>query len=125
MISFLLLSNLYLVSLSTLYLISCSIFICVILSCIYISDDDDDDDDDDDQDYCWDEMYYASSQHSPISSPSYPDAYPNSADCSTTIYAAGGQVVELSFNQFDLEYDSGCDDYDWIEVHYNMLWEYL
>ena len=39
-----------------------------------------------------------------IFSPGYPGVYPNSASCSWMISAAEGQIVQLTFLEFDLEY---------------------
>ena len=50
-----------------------------------------------------------------LASPSYPDSYPNDADCWWRIAAAMGHSVHLSFRAFDLETTDHCNG-DYLEV---------
>jgi len=65
------------------------------------------------------ESMYNAVEGSPqnISSPDYPEEYPNSNDeCKSAIYAEAGYQVVLEFTDFELEYDSECS-YDYVEVY--------
>ena len=63
-------------------------------------------------DHC-DEEYYATGR---ITSPNYPNNYPNNVDsCVTTIYANEDQLIQLNFEEFVLESQSTCS-YDYLEV---------
>ena len=45
-----------------------------------------------------------------IKTPEYPDAYPGYSDCDWTVSVAEGYVIELVFNDFEIEDhpDGGC-----------------
>ena len=38
-----------------------------------------------------------------ITSPKYPEPYPNNANCWSTIYVGDGFIVHLSFIEFEIE----------------------
>ena len=59
--------------------------------------------------------YHARTEPANITSPAYPDNYPNRVDCVTTVYADQGQVIELDFELIDIESHSACG-YDYLEV---------
>jgi len=62
------------------------------------------------------EEYFARTEPANITSPGYPNEYPNNVDsCITTILANEGQHVMLEFEEFDIEEDSRCR-YDYLEV---------
>ena len=66
-------------------------------------------------DYC-DEEYYATAEPGRITSPDYPNNYPNNVDsCVTTIHANESQLIQLNFEEFSLESHSSCS-YDHLEV---------
>lgn len=50
-----------------------------------------------------------------LSSPNYPSNYGNDADCGFLIQGGSGQVVSLTFGDFELEQHTGCD-YDSLDV---------
>ncbi|KAM4018153.1 astacin-like metalloendopeptidase isoform 1-T1 [Anomaloglossus baeobatrachus] len=51
-----------------------------------------------------------------ITSPCYPDLYPNLSDCITTIWAPEGYQIVLNFTTFDVEYSSSCL-YDYLIIN--------
>lgn len=51
-----------------------------------------------------------------VSSPCYPDPYPNLSDCITAIWAPEGYQVVLNFTTFDVEYSSSCL-YDYLLIY--------
>ncbi|XP_053304519.1 astacin-like metalloendopeptidase [Spea bombifrons] len=51
-----------------------------------------------------------------ITSPDYPNLYPNFADCVSTIWAPQGFRILLNFATFDLEYSSSCL-YDYLIIN--------
>ncbi|KAM7368290.1 hypothetical protein PAMP_014525 [Pampus punctatissimus] len=51
-----------------------------------------------------------------ITSPCYPQKYPNSQACKWTMQAPTGFIIQLSFLDFELEEAQGCI-YDWVEVY--------
>ena len=66
-------------------------------------------------DHC-DEEYLATAEPSRITSPEYPNEYPDSVDsCVTIIYTNEGQLIQLNFEEFNLESQSECT-YDYLEV---------
>ncbi|CAK8680217.1 unnamed protein product [Clavelina lepadiformis] len=50
-----------------------------------------------------------------LASPNFPDHYPNSVLCSTTILAPADHVIAISFLHFQLESESLCD-FDYLEI---------
>ena len=50
-----------------------------------------------------------------ITSPSYPDNYPDDTDCVYTISQTIGTVIRLTFLAMDIEYDTTCK-YDYLEI---------
>ena len=58
---------------------------------------------------------YFSTTNGTISSPSYPDNYPDNADCYYKISQPTGTVILLNFLSMDIEYDSTCA-YDYLEI---------
>ena len=63
-----------------------------------------------------DEEYFATAEPGRIASPAYPNEYPNNHDsCNTTIYAEEGQLIQLNFEEFQLESHTSCI-YDYLEV---------
>ncbi|XP_056383708.1 astacin-like metalloendopeptidase isoform X2 [Hyla sarda] len=50
-----------------------------------------------------------------VTSPLYPDPYPNLSDCFTSIWAPEGYQIVLNFTFFDVEYSSACL-YDYLLV---------
>ena len=63
-----------------------------------------------------DEEYVATTEPGLITSPGYPDSYPNNVDsCVTLIYTNESKVIQLSFDEFDVEQHSECN-YDYLEV---------
>ena len=50
-----------------------------------------------------------------ITSPNYPNSYPNSQDCKTVIQFAQGQRVSVEFLNFDIESHDRCT-WDWLEI---------
>ena len=65
-------------------------------------------------DECRDDGYF-STTGGILASPSYPDYYPDNADCIYTISQPTGTVILLNFFSMDMEYDDiwcgGCCDY--------------
>ena len=62
------------------------------------------------------EEFLATTEPGHITSPDYPNNYPNYADsCVTTIYARESQLIQLNFQEFVLESHSACS-YDYLEV---------
>lgn len=60
--------------------------------------------------------YAATAEQQEITSPEYPNEYPNGHDdCVTVLWAEEGQNVELVFTDFELESHSTCN-YDWVQV---------
>ena len=55
-----------------------------------------------------------------IKSPSYPDRYPDNADCVYIISLQIGTLINLSTEIFDVEDDSQCS-YDWLEIRDGSL----
>ena len=51
----------------------------------------------------------------PIVSPNYPSSYENDKDCQTTIRFAAGEVVNITFETFNVETDEDCS-YDYLAV---------
>ncbi|XP_040920035.1 adhesion G-protein coupled receptor G6 isoform X2 [Toxotes jaculatrix] len=51
-----------------------------------------------------------------ITSPCYPQKYPNSQSCKWIMQAPAGFIIQLSFLDFDLEEAPGCI-YDWVVVN--------
>ena len=51
-----------------------------------------------------------------IQSPNYPDPYPDDADCSYTLTTDSDKDIQLSCDEFDLEYQEPCI-YDWLKVN--------
>ncbi|XP_011674329.1 uncharacterized protein LOC586545 [Strongylocentrotus purpuratus] len=51
-----------------------------------------------------------------LSSPNYPSNYGNNEDCGFLIQGGSGQVVSLTFGDFELEQHTGCD-YDSVDIH--------
>ncbi|XP_075044475.1 embryonic protein UVS.2-like isoform X2 [Mixophyes fleayi] len=51
-----------------------------------------------------------------ITSPGYPNLYPNLSDCISTIWAPEGYQIVLNFTAFDLEYSSTCL-YDYLIIN--------
>ncbi|XP_068117870.1 astacin-like metalloendopeptidase [Hyperolius riggenbachi] len=51
-----------------------------------------------------------------VTSPGFPNLYPNLADCITTIWAPPGYQIALIFTAFDVEYSVYCD-YDYLLIH--------
>ena len=50
-----------------------------------------------------------------FTSPNYPNEYDNDASCDFVFKASEGEVITVTFNDFDLEANSGCG-YDVLEV---------
>ena len=50
-----------------------------------------------------------------ITSPNYPNSYPNRQDCKTVIQFAQGQRVSVEFLNFDIESHNRCT-WDWLEI---------
>ena len=48
-------------------------------------------------------------------SPNYPYPYPNSVECFWTITVARGNLIELKFDDFNMETHSSCE-YDYLQV---------
>ena len=62
----------------------------------------------DQTDHC-DKEYHATAEPGRITSPDYPNNYPNNVDsCVTTIYANEDQLIQLNFEEFSLESQSSC-----------------
>lgn len=51
-----------------------------------------------------------------ITSPCYPQRYPNSYNCRWIMQAPTGFIIQLSFLDFELEEAPGCI-YDWVKVN--------
>ena len=49
---------------------------------------------------------YFSTTNGTIASPSYPENYPDNADCIYTIWQPTGTVIMLNFVSMDIEYDT-------------------
>ena len=65
---------------------------------------------------CGQEFLATTVQAANVTSPNYPDNYPNNVDsCVTTISADDGLLIELYFQELDIEYHSTCG-YDYLEV---------
>ena len=52
-----------------------------------------------------------------VTSPNYPNNYPNSADTSTPITVTGG-TIRITFDDFSLEGHPSCA-YDWVQVNFH------
>ena len=52
---------------------------------------------------------------SEITTPNYPDNYPNNRNCNWDIIASSGRI-ELEFEEFALEYDSSCI-HDFLDIY--------
>ena len=50
-----------------------------------------------------------------VSSPNYPNRYPNNNDCYYNIIAPTGIQIHLNFLSFNLEFHYTCS-YDWLQV---------
>ena len=50
-----------------------------------------------------------------VTSPNYPDNYPNNLERTDTIQVGEGLIISLQFSAFDIESHSSCD-YDVLEV---------
>ena len=50
-----------------------------------------------------------------LTSPSYPNNYPDNADCVYTISQPTGTVIVLTFQSMNIEYESTCD-FDYLEI---------
>eukprot|EP00794_Sanderia_malayensis_P017800 gene17800-19576_t len=50
-----------------------------------------------------------------VTSPGYPAQYPNDADCNTKITVPIGKVIQLTFNEFDVEEEDDCS-YDYLMI---------
>ena len=50
-----------------------------------------------------------------ISSPNYPDFYPNNASMEYVLIAPAGEIIQLSFTEFKLENHTNCF-YDWVLI---------
>ena len=53
---------------------------------------------------------------SEITTPNYPSSYPDSKQCNWNIEVPQGHLIELKFNDFNLEFHSTCD-YDYLQVY--------
>ncbi|XP_059901037.1 cubilin [Gadus macrocephalus] len=53
-----------------------------------------------------------------ITSPGHPEGYPHGADCMWFISVAPGNLIRLTFDSFNVEYDSSCQ-HDYLEVYDN------
>ena len=51
-----------------------------------------------------------------ITSPNYPNNYDNRKDCQTTIRFAVGQIVNITFEAFDVEHNSACS-WDYLKIY--------
>ena len=54
-------------------------------------------------------------QSGEIKSPNYPNRYPPTTTCKWTINVEPGQSIEITFRNFELEYERRCP-YDYVEV---------
>ena len=50
-----------------------------------------------------------------ITSPSYPNSYPDSENCIYTISQISGKFINLIIEEFEIEDSSGCD-WDFLEI---------
>ena len=50
-----------------------------------------------------------------VTSPNYPGNYPHDLDETFTIEGSPGKVLQMTFEDFDIEADSSCR-YDWLQV---------
>ena len=50
-----------------------------------------------------------------LTSPSYPDNYPNTADCVYTISQPFGTIIALTFHSMDMESHYFCN-YDYLDI---------
>ena len=62
---------------------------------------------------------WAGMQPAPITSPGYPNNYPNGANCEIVIHAEEGQQILLEFRYIYIEYSKSCD-YDYVKVRTNI-----
>ncbi|KAJ3611231.1 hypothetical protein NHX12_021247, partial [Muraenolepis orangiensis] len=53
-----------------------------------------------------------------ITSPGHPSPYPHGTECTWLISVAPGNLIRLTFDSFNLEYDTNCY-YDYVEVYDN------
>ena len=60
-------------------------------------------------------MYCDSNGNNLVTSPSYPENYPDNLDKSYPIKVTAGQVIEILFTDFSLEPQVSCE-YDWVTV---------
>jgi cubilin len=57
-----------------------------------------------------------------VSSPNYPNDYPNDAACTWEIAVEEGKRIRLKFNYFHLEASVGCDK-DYLEIYDGATYE--
>ena len=52
-----------------------------------------------------------------ITSPNYPMAYPHSTDYVWKINVPENYILQLDFDEFDIEFSSQCE-HDYLDIHY-------
>ena len=56
-------------------------------------------------------------ENSEITSPNFPQNYPNNEYCTWNIYAPRGHLIELVILELEIESDGDKCSYDWLEFH--------
>lgn len=59
-----------------------------------------------------------------LTSPNYPNKYPNNLDCVYTITVGFNEQIELEFTNFSLEDRSGQTCFDFVEIRYGLFLHY-
>ncbi|XP_060580164.1 neuropilin-2-like [Ruditapes philippinarum] len=52
-----------------------------------------------------------------ITTPNFPDKYPNRVNCTWTFCSVNPNIIVLDFFIFQLEQDSDCDSFDYVNIY--------
>ena len=52
-----------------------------------------------------------------ITTPNFPDVYPDDLNCTWTFCTVNQHIIVLDFFIFQLEDDNDCDDYDYVNIY--------
>jgi hypothetical protein len=56
-----------------------------------------------------------------ITTPNFPDVYPHYLNCTWTFCTVNQHIIVLDFFIFQLEEDSDCDSYDYVNIYDGKL----
>jgi hypothetical protein len=56
-----------------------------------------------------------------ITTPNFPDKYPNRVNCTWTFCSVNPNIIVLDFFIFQLEQDSDCDSFDYVNIYDGKL----